>query len=246
MSLLRAASGRLGICLIALAPGLGCATAPETFGTSARFSPAFQGYVMAPNDGSDDPPAGETVLLLRDPLTGAKIRCQEDAAAWRELHEDVATDHVQDENAAVATIVTTSAIFGPLVAMQPVGALLLAESMITADMMFGELNSDDATELLAQGIVLQRRKRWAQSATVIERALAKDPAVGLFDKAYFYLGVAYRELERTDRAKLAFEIFVERSAVRDVDAYREAERSLVDLGALFTPCENAEPVALHW
>ena len=117
--------------------------------------------------------------------------------------------------------------------MQPVGALILAESMITADMMFSELSSDDAHELLAQGIILQRRKRWAQSATVIERALAKDTSVGMLDKAYFYLGIAYRELGRTERAKLAFELFIERSAVRDVEAYREAERSLIELGALF-------------
>ncbi len=237
---------RVGISLIALTGGLGCATAPGTFGTSARFSPAFQGYVMATHDGSDDPPQGETVLLLRDPLTGSKIRCEEDAAHWRELHEDVATDHIEDENAATAVIVTTSAIFGPLVAMHPVGALLLAESMITADMMLNELSSDDAPELLAQGIILQRRKRWSQSAAVIERALAKDAAVGMLDKAYFYLGVAYRELGRTERAKLAFELFIERSAVRDVEAYREAERSLVELGALFTPCERAESVPLHW
>ena len=92
------------------APGLaallstGCATASSEFGTRARFSPAFQGYVMAADQGSDDPGAQEKVLVLRDPLTGNKLRCREEVVAWRELHEDLAEDRVRDDKAALAVL----------------------------------------------------------------------------------------------------------------------------------------------
>lgn len=224
----------------------GCATAPGTFGHTARFSPAFHGYVMAANDGSDDPARGETVLLLRDPLTGEKLRCEAEVMAWRELHEDLAADLVADENAAVAALVTTSAVFGPLAALHPVGALVLAEATMTADMIYDDLRSEDAPELFAKGIVLHRRKRFARAAELIERALAKDPRVGIDDKALLYLGLAYRELGREERARTALMLFLERAAVRDVDAYREAERALDELGWAHEDCAARGAVELHW
>src|SRR6185295_15782347 len=98
----------------------GCGTAPAVFGTRARFSPAFRGYVMAAENGSDDPGARDKVLVLRDPLTGKKLRCREDVVEWRELHEDLAVDRVRDDNAAVAVAVTTGTVFAPLLVVQPV------------------------------------------------------------------------------------------------------------------------------
>jgi tetratricopeptide (TPR) repeat protein len=224
----------------------GCATAPGTFGNKARFSPAFHGYVMATNDGSDDPARGETVLLLRDPLTGEKLRCEADVTAWRELHEDLAADLVEDENAAVAALVTTSAVFAPLAALHPAGALVLVEATLTAEMIYDDLSSDDATELFARGIVLHRRKRFARSAELIERALAKEPAIGVTDKALLYLGLDYKELGREERARTSLTLFLQRAAVRDVDAYREAERALDELGWARPTCDSTGPVELHW
>ncbi len=224
----------------------GCATAPETFGTRARYSPAFRGYVMAPESGSDDPGQDETVLLLRDPLTGEKLRCREQVVAWRELHEDLAVDLAHDDNVATAVGVTTGALFGPLVVVQPIGALVLAEAVITADLMYADLSTDDAHELFAAGLALYQRKRFPQAATVIERALAKDAAVGVLDKAYLYLGLAYVEVGNDERAALALRMFLERAAVRDVDAYRKAEAALVELGSEETSCASVEPVELHW
>jgi tetratricopeptide (TPR) repeat protein len=224
----------------------GCATAPETFGSRARFSPAFQGYVMAPENGSDDPDNDDTVLLLRDPLSGKKLRCREDVVAWRELHEDLATDLVHDENTAVAVGVGTGAIFGPLLVVEPVGGLVLAEAMLTAGVLYDDLSSDDATELLGAGIALFGRKRYRQAAILIERALAKDPTIGIVDKAYLYLGLSYAELPNQPRARLALSMYVNRAGVRDVDSYRLAESVLKDLGVVRGPCDSAEPVNLHW
>lgn len=223
-----------------------CATAPSVYGTHARFSPAFQGYVMADEGGSDDPDVGATVLLLRDPLTGDKLRCYEDAVRWRELHEDLAVDAVHDDNVAVAVGVTTGVVFGPLLAIQPTGGLVLAEAMLTADTLVADFSSDDATELLAHGILLYNRKRYGQAVVFIERALAKDAAVGTGDKAYFYLGLAYQAQHKIQRAQLALTMFIERAGVRDVNAYRAAEAALNELGIEREPCVSTEPVELYW
>lgn len=107
----------------------GCASAPSVYGQRARFSPAFHGYVMAPNDGSDDPGTEETHLLLRDPLTGKKLRCREDVEEWREIYEDVALDELHDHRAAVAASVTTGVVFGPAAALQPIGSLITLEAL---------------------------------------------------------------------------------------------------------------------
>jgi tetratricopeptide (TPR) repeat protein len=230
---------------IALLATSACASAPEVYGSHARFSPAFQGYVMAKDGGSDDPGEGDTVLLLRDPVTGDKLQCREDVLEWRELHEDLAVDQNHDDNVATGVGIATGLVFGPLIAMQPVGALVLAESMLTADMLYGDLSSDNAAELLAAGIQLYKRKRFAQASVVIERALGKGP-VGVYDKAYLYLGLSYREQKKVDRARLAFELFIERSSVRDVQAYRDAEKNLRELGVASVPCESIEPVELYW
>lgn len=242
--LLRAACA--AVSLVAIGASVGCATAPETFGTRARFSPAFAGYVMAPESGSDDPQIGDSVLLLRDPLTGKKLRCREDVVEWREVHEDLATDSVHDENVALAVGISAGLVFGPLVAAEPVGAVLMAEAMLTAGALYDDLSSDDAYELLAGGIVLFERKRYVQTAMLIERALTKDASVGILDKAYLYLGLAYVELGRYERAKVALTTFIEKAAVRDVDAYRQAAAVLKKLGVQPRSCDSSDPVQLYW
>jgi tetratricopeptide (TPR) repeat protein len=231
--------------LIALST-IACASAPAELGTRARFSPAFQGYVMAAANGSDDPGPDERVLVLRDPLTGNKLRCREQVLEWRELHEDLAADHVHDRNVAVAVAVTTGAVFAPLLAVQPVGGLVLAEALLAGGQLYDKLSSDDATELLAHGIALYNRKRYPKAAQIIERALAKDSAVGTLDVAYLYLGLSYDQQGNKARARLALSTFVDRAAVRDVDAYRNAESTLKTLGVKRARCASTEPVELHW
>jgi hypothetical protein len=224
----------------------GCATAPKVYGTRARFSPAFQGYVMAVDNGSDDPGVRDSVLVLRDPLSGNKLHCREDVLAWRELHEDLALDLVRDRNAGTAAAVAANALFAPLLAVHPVGGLIMAEAIMAQAQLYHHLRSPNATELLARGIVLFRRRRYPQAVEAIERALAKDAAVGILDKALFYLGFAQLENNNPSRARLALSMFMDRAAVRDVDAYRAAEAALRELDVARTPCASTEPVELHW
>lgn len=224
----------------------GCATPVTQYGDQARFAPAYRGYVLAAHNGSDDPDSGAAVLLLRDPLTGNKLRCQDEVERWRELYEDVAADQVQDENAAVAAGTTTGLVFGPLAALNPVGTAVTIEGMMFGDMMYDMLASDNAVELLAGGVAMFERTRYATATMFIERALAKDPAVGLWGKAYYYLGLSYDEQQQQESARKALRLFVQRAGVRDVDAYRKAEQKLEVIGDAFEACESAEPVKVYW
>ncbi|MFO0546930.1 MAG: tetratricopeptide repeat protein [Polyangiaceae bacterium] len=224
----------------------GCATAPSVFGNQARYSPAFHGYVMAAQNGSDDPSIGDTVLVLRDPVSGNKLRCKEDVEAWREVYEDTAVDRVQDDNAALAAGITAGIFFGAVVAMQPTSSLLVTSTLSLEEPLYDLMRSEDGTELLAAGIVLYQRKRFPQAARVIERALAKDASVGVLDKGYFYLGQTYFEQGNRERAAGALQAFVQRAGVRDVDAYREALSTLRRLDHRESPCDSIEPVDLHW
>jgi hypothetical protein len=232
--------------VLSLTAAAGCASAPAVYGERARFSPAFQGYVMAVEDGSDDPAKDDTVLLLRDPVTGDKLRCREDVLSWRELHEDIALDQMRDHRAVIAAVITAPVVLGPVAALQPLGGLAVIEAMYAAESIFDLLRTKNAGELLEAAITLYERKRFPQSSLLIEHALAKDSTFGVSSKALYYLGLSYAEQGKSDRAGVALTAFIDRSAVRDVDGYRKAEAALKTLGIDRKACESTEPVDLHW
>jgi hypothetical protein len=223
----------------------GCATPHGTYGNVARYSPAFRGYVLAAAHGSDDPAPGDAVLVMRDPLTGDKLRCQEEVVAWRELHEDLAVERLRDERAALTAAGTAGLLFVPLIVAQPLGALGMTEALWSGALIYEDLRSDDAWLLLRKGRALYERTRYSAAASYLEHALAKDAAVGIADEAYFYLGMSYAKLG-DNRARLALALFITRAAVRDVEAFRAAEATLATLGARPESCESTASVALHW
>lgn len=224
----------------------GCASAPAVYGQRARFSPAFHGYVMAAHDGSDDPGRDEAVLLLRDPVSGKKLQCRDEVLTWRELHEDLALDELRDDRAGIVAGVTASLLFGPVAAMQPAGALAVVEGLYTTGSLYNLLRSESAPELVAAGIRLHERKRYPQASLCIEHALAKDGSIGVESTALYFLGLAYKEQGKEERAAMALEAFLDRAAVRDVDGYRNAEAALKALGVERKACASKEPVDLHW
>ncbi len=201
----------------------GCSSTRTVYGDRARFSPAFHGYVMAQNDGSDDPSKGDTVLLLRDPVTGNKLRCREEVMEWRELYEDTATDELHDHRAAIAAGITGGTVFGPLLALEPIGSLIMWQALSTTESIYKLLASDDPEELFGAATALFERKRFSQASLLIERALAKDGAVGIHQKAYSFLGLAYAEQGKQTRARTALTAFFDRAAEREVDGYRRSE-----------------------
>jgi hypothetical protein len=201
---------------------------------------------MAENDGSDDPSAGQTVLLLRNPITGEKLQCRDEVVEWRELHEDLAEGRVADDYAAVGALIATTALFVPLIALHPIGALTLIEAETTADAIYSDLRSASGPELLEAGITLFKRQRYARAIPILELALGKDESLGIWDEGLLYLGLAYHETGNEARARTALSSFVAKSGVRDVEAYRKAENVLAELGEKGVPCESADPVELHW
>ena len=112
--------------------------------------------------------------------------------------------------------------------------------------MYAALGSDDAVQLLVKGVKETRRRRYRRAVRLFERALAKDGSVGIYDKAYFHLGMSYAQLHADDRARLALSLFVDRAGVRDVTAYRVAEATLSRLGVQPHACRSTDPVAVYW
>jgi hypothetical protein len=245
MTHLGTSASRSIILLLALFTA-GCATTTEAFGERARYSPAFRGYVLGPYDGSHDPPAGETVLLLRDPLTGDKIGCAEQVHAVRELFEDVATDYLHDERVGIGVGVSMGIAMGPLAALQPLGVSGLLLGMMATNTLYEGLASPDAAALLAEGLALQARKRHAQAERQFVSALARDSVIGIIDKTYLHLGRAYLAQKKHEEARLALSLFVVRAGVRDAEAYDDAEALLAKLGVELEACESRAPIPLHW
>lgn len=231
---------------VCLAATVGCAPAKAIYGERARFSPAFHGYVMAQHDGSDDPPKGAAVLVLRDPLTGNKLLCHDEVVKWREIHEDAALDRIHDHRAALAAGIATSVLFTPAVAVDPMGGLMMLEAMTAPGAFYDLLRTKSAPELLQAAVTLYDRRRYPQATELIERALAKDTAIGVEDVAYYYLGLSYSEQGNTEGAEAALKMFVNKAAVRDVDRYRKAESKLTEMGIPPRICDSMEPVELYW
>src|SRR5262249_32738868 len=152
-----------------------------------------QGYVMASNDGSDDPGKEDTVLILRDPLTGKKLQCKEEVEEWRELHEDVAVDRIHDHRAGIAAGVISAVIVSPVAAAEPLGALAALGGISTANSLFEIMRTESPAKLLATAIVLYDRKRYPQASLMLEHALAKGGYMGTHSKALYYLGLSYNE-----------------------------------------------------
>src|SRR5262245_16628426 len=166
--------------MISLSAAVGCASAPAVYGERARFSPAFQGYVMASSNGSDDPGKDDTILILRDPVTGNKLQCREDVEEWRELHEDIALDRIHDNRAYIAASVTAGVVFGTVAVLQPLGSLATLEAAFGTGTLYNRLRTKNAPELLDTAITLYDRKRFPQSSLLIEHALAKGSYLGVY------------------------------------------------------------------
>src|SRR5262245_26231219 len=78
---------------------LGCGSAPGRYGSEARYSPAYRGYVVAHPDASVD----ETLFLI-DPLTQKKIRCREQLEPWLRMYAEEEPTKIDDENLGLKSL----------------------------------------------------------------------------------------------------------------------------------------------
>ncbi len=93
----------VAVVAIALLAGLSGCSAAGRYGSEARYAPSYRGYVLAPDNGTQDPARDDPVMLLRDPITERKIRCREDLERWIRHYRTKAQDDIHDENCSIAS-----------------------------------------------------------------------------------------------------------------------------------------------
>ncbi len=221
----------------------GCATPHGRWGHEARYAPAVRGYVLTADNGSDDPTEGAPTLVLTDPVTGDKLQCQEQVARWIAPHQDHAEALVHDENLELAGVLAMAPLVGAGVYLALPGLALVGTGSLGRDI----AGSRDVADVHAEGEAHVRRRRYDEGRLLLERALVRDPGLAQHTTALLYLGIAYAELDREDEATRALEAFVRRAAIRDVKAYRTAERWLKVLGHdVHVDCRSQSPYPLRW
>ena len=103
-----------------------------------------------------------------------------------------------------------------------------------------------ADEIYEEALEDFARKRYDDAARKLELAITKDSELGRYTLAFHYLGIAYAQTGKHDRARAALRAFVERALVRDANAYRKSERWLRYLGAPLDSCRSTASVPLSW
>jgi tetratricopeptide (TPR) repeat protein len=231
----------------------GCASATD-YGDQVRYAPAFRSYVLAIYDGSDDPLASAHVLV--NPVSGEKLRCKEDVHRWLGVHQDAARDAAHDANVGTAAGVMYGAAAPALaaapsvavMASTPAGALLVGGLLaIEVGLLIEMIGLSDGGQVhFEEARLLFEQRRWAEAAARYELAILKDGSLVGSSLALYELGVAYAQMGRADDAAEALHAFVTRALVRDVKAYRNAERWLAWLDAPMDRCESQAPIDVRW
>jgi hypothetical protein len=230
----------LARCLVAVAALLsfsGCSAA-HRYGAEARYAPSFRGYVLAPDNGADDPARDDIVMLLRDPVTDRKIRCREELERWVRHYRTKAIDEVHDENWEIASPI----LMAPATVVAALGVDVAVIGIGVAMLPFELARSEGADSIYERGVEAFRREHWRESTSLLELSLVK----GQRGLATYYLGIAYANDGRWNEARDALSAFVERSLVREVTAYRNAERWLRYLDEPLEPCKSRAPIAIRW
>jgi tetratricopeptide (TPR) repeat protein len=241
--------------LVVLAALLGgCITPVTEYGGEARYAPAYRSYVFSGDEKSDDPAA--SVYVLVNPITGDKLRCREDVHRWLGVYQDALTDKAHDANVEIAAgvmfgVATPALAAAPaLLALLSVpGAIIMVGGLAAVEVgLFTELVglSDDGFVHYEAARKLFEQKRWEEAAREYEVAILKEGWLASGELALYELGVAYAELGRADDAREALSTFVSRALVRDVKAYRNAERWLKWLDEPMPRCESQAPLKVRW
>lgn len=229
------------------AAGCGASNAEAQYGTVARYSHYVRGYVVtrseleqagAPSAYAPSAP----VLVLRDPLSGTKVRCREQLVAWlgaqtRGADGVVRDGHDQVVSMTVMTPFTLVAGAGLMFITLPFGALSYTPHWIAGP-------PTEAT-YYRRGTEAFRAGRYDEAAKDLETSLVMFPgggALGGHTYVLYYLGLAYEQLHRDDLARRALQAFVERAVVSNDQAYQTAEDRLARLGGGLPKCTSIAPV----
>jgi tetratricopeptide (TPR) repeat protein len=229
------------------------ACAPATrFGDKARYAPEYRGYIVGDPD-HGNPLIGE-VALLRDPITGRKLRCREEVVARLPRAAESLARYAREDNATAESALGLYPLFGTGVVLVLLGNGLA----LTAELPAQVSASRSSTNLVRDAVKEMDRRDYAAAALLLERALARDERPhGAFDTsstdfsrtrspALHHLGLSYAALGRSRQAIVALDEFVETSSRRDEKAYALSERWLSALGRKPKTCASQEDVPIRW
>lgn len=228
---------RCMLAVVALSTVFGCSAA-DRYGSEARYAPSYRAYVIAPDNGSDDPAKDDATIVLRDPITDRKIRCREDLERWIDRHRDKAKDDIHDENWGIASPL----IMLPFTLVAALGLDVAAIGMAYAEMPYQIARSDDPFTIYERGEEAFAADDWEEAIDQLELSLVK----GQYGLAPYYLGIAYANTGEWDEAVEALTAFVERALVQEVTAYRNAERWLRYLDEPMPACKSQKPIKIRW
>ncbi len=214
----------------------------ERFGSHLRYAPSYRAYVLAPPTGSDEPPDEESVMVLVDPITERKIRCREELAKWSEPYRRHAADVAHDEGWEIASPFLVAP--ATVVAAAAFDVLLLSVAFV--ELPYQLARADEGIVSYERGLDAFERAAWDDAATAFELAMVKDRTLATHGLGRYYAGIAYANLGRSDEAREALAAFVERALVREITAYRAAERWLRYLDEPLERCASQEPLPIVW
>jgi tetratricopeptide (TPR) repeat protein len=208
----------------------------------ARYSHYVRGYVVTHNElERANGPRGDT-LILRDPLSGTKVRCREQLVTWLGAQTRGADGVVRDGHDLMVSMgvmmpFTIAAGAGLILITMPFGAVSWTPHWIAGP-------PTEATHY-RRGIEAFRAGRYDEAARDLETSLAMFPsggALGGHTYVLYYLGLAYEQLHRDDVARETLRAFVERAGVANDKAYETAEERLARLGVEPSNCASIAPV----
>lgn len=238
-----------------LAASSGC-TPTARWGDEARYAPDVRGYVIArpgpPRLVGTPAQLGDADvthrILLRDPITGEKLRCREQLDPYLVPITREAATVLHDERAAL-TITLPVAMAMPTTWAGSIFSTYIGSPLMTPSLGLRALmSSPSADALYGRGKRAFDEKRFADAEGLLERALAKGwDQHGEAQRSAYLLGRLYEQDGRPGEASRALRAFVARSDVRDAEAYDDAERRLTALDpAALPPCRSQAPLAFVW
>jgi hypothetical protein len=220
----------------------GCVTAPERFGSVARYAPDYGGYVVGDT---------KTPALLVDPITSAKLRCAEDVTrslgALTDSLEAVAHDANMHQTSQIVLFPLKAASATAL----HVGLGLFLPTMLLIKPLLAPTRRDLYVQ--ARRAYAENRYQDARDAfRIIAYASNDEDPYYPFPRAYrdlslYYLGVCDDLLNEDKEAAQALSRFVAMGTFRDQAVYVDAEARLSRLAPNVVPtCRSRADVRIPW
>lgn len=220
----------------------GCAPAArEVLGDVARYSPADAAYVMG---------EGPEPVVLRDPLTGEKLRCRDELERAAPALSDALDDVVHDRRGRLVA----RASLAPITAVGTAGTMLGRGLLSPAMGVSALVSSPQPRTLYERASAAFAAGRFEESRSLYQslvigggrgEALCCDLPRAWLDLSLYYLALSDEALHRDEEAAAAFAAFLNTATLRDEARYRDAEQRLARLRAV-PACTSRADFTMAW